>query len=60
MILHELNQLLEAKKTHDQCSDEIDEYHADTRDAMELLAKTELSAEQKELLKAAQEHLHWR
>ena len=49
-----LAQLLEAKKTHDQCSDEIDGYHAEARDALAVLKKITSDKEQLKQLALAQ------
>jgi uncharacterized coiled-coil DUF342 family protein len=56
-----LQQLLEMKKTHDECSDEIDAYHAvalTSLEELEELVGTDMTAEtQQKLLKDAIKHL---
>ena len=56
-----LQQLIEMKKTHDECSDEIDAYHAVAMQSLQELKKligTDISAEtQQKLLMDAIKHL---
>lgn len=52
-----LVQLLEAKKTHDECSDEIDGYHAEARDALAELKKLTTDKDQLRHLEKAQLYL---
>lgn len=56
-----LRQLLEMKKTHDECSDEIDAYHAVAMSSLQelkTLVGTNMSAEmQQKLLMDAIKHL---